>query len=216
MLQVDDVRDYFTRSATRFDSLYSEGEMGPVGRAINRRFRRDIYERYLLTIQHARRYNVASALDVGCGSGRYLSALQELGVGRLVGIDLSPTMIELARRYVRQDGSCELITGDFMSYRWDEPFDLVIAQGVFDYVADPLPFLRKMLQATRHSVVASFPSISFYRTPIRRFRYRLKGCPVYFYDLPRIQKLAEGAGFARHEIVKIKGAGQDYFVSFFV
>jgi len=129
-------------------------------------------------------------------------------------------MIDLARRRVAgldtASTRCELVTGDFLEHRTSEVFDLVIAQGVFDYVSDPLPFLQRMKERARHSVVASFPSISIYRTPIRKLRYRIKNCPVYFYDRAAIDRLAGSAGFSRHEIHKIKGAGQDYFVAFFV
>ncbi len=220
MLETDNVRDYFTRAAATFDSLYAEREMGSLERAINRRFRRDIYERFLLTMEHVRKYQLKSALDIGCGSGRYLVGLLDAGLDRVVGIDLSPGMIELARAHIRDvdgaTGSRELVTGDFLEYQTDERFGVAIAQGVFDYVSDPLTFLKKMKVATTHSVIASFPSISVYRTPIRKLRYRIKRCPVYFYDRSRIEGLASGAGFARHEIVKIKGAGQDYVVTFFV
>jgi len=220
MLEADSVRDYFTRAATTFDSLYAEREMGSLERVINRRFRRDIYERFLLTMEHVRKYQLKSALDIGCGSGRYLVNLLDAGLDRLVGIDLSTGMIELARAHIgdvnRATGSCELVTGDFLEYQTDERFDVAIAQGVFDYVSDPLTFLEKMKVATTHSVIASFPSISVFRTPIRKLRYRIKRCPVYFYDRSEIGGLASAAGFARHEIVKIKGAGQDYVVTFFV
>lgn len=220
MLETDNVRDYFTRAAATFDSLYAEREMGPLERAINRRFRRDIYERFLLTMEHVRKYQLKSALDIGCGSGRYLVGLLDAGLDRVVGIDLSPGMIELARAHIRDvdgaTGSRELVTGDFLEHQTDERFDVAIAQGVFDYVSDPLTFLKKMKVAATHSAIASFPSISVYRTPIRKLRYRIKRCPVYFYDRGRIEGLAAAAGFARHEIVKIKGAGQDYVVTFFV
>jgi 2-polyprenyl-3-methyl-5-hydroxy-6-metoxy-1,4-benzoquinol methylase len=220
MLETDNVRDYFTRAAATFDSLYAEREMRSLERAINHRFRRDIYERFLLTMEHAQGYRLKSALDVGCGSGRYLVSLLEAGFDRLVGIDLSPTMIELARAHIDKlhgvTGTYELITGDFLEYQSDEVFDFVIAQGVFDYVNDPVTFLHRMRGMAKHSVVASFPSISMYRTPIRKLRYRIKRCPVYFYERPQISSFASAAGFSRCEIVKIKGAGQDYFVSFFV
>lgn len=39
-----------------------------------------------------------SLLDIGCGFGRHISALEELGIGQYVGIDASTEMLKLARR----------------------------------------------------------------------------------------------------------------------
>ena len=215
----ESVQAYFTRSATTFDSLYAEREMGSLERAINRHFRRDIYERFVMTMEHVHSFKADSVLDVGCGSGRYLESLHQLGVKRLVGIDFSPTMIDLARRRLTSlqpvRGGHDLIEADFMTYDSKEQFDVVIALGVLDYVRDPAAFLQKLALTAKHSVVASFPSTSIYRTPIRKARYRLKRCPVYFYTRDQIAQLASTSDFSRSEIVKIRGAGQDYFVSLF-
>jgi hypothetical protein len=45
---------------------------------------------------------------------------------------------------------------------------------VFDYIEEPEAALRKMKELARHSVVASFPSRSVYRTPLRKVRYAIK------------------------------------------
>ena len=61
--------------------------------------------------------------------------------------------------------------------------------------------------------MASFPRYRV-RTPIREVRYRLKRCPVYFYDDRHVHALGAAAGFASTEVDKIPGAGMDYFVTF--
>ncbi|HUE44657.1 MAG TPA: hypothetical protein VMO81_00240 [Aestuariivirgaceae bacterium] len=88
--------------------------------------------------------------------------------------------------------------------------------GVFDYVEHPAVLLKKLRGLVTHSAMVSFPSRSFYRTPIRRLRYRLKRCPVYFYDAKTIENLAAEAGFARMQLIKIRGAGMDSVSTFFV
>jgi 2-polyprenyl-3-methyl-5-hydroxy-6-metoxy-1,4-benzoquinol methylase len=220
MTDSERVQAYFTRSAVPFDALYGDDRMSPAWRWVNQTFRRDIYERYMRTVEHARRNGARSALDVGCGSGRYAAGLADVGVERIVGIDFSRPMIdmatrnnaELAARGVDVTFHCR----PFLAFDTAERFDLVIAMGVFDYVQAPTPMLARMRACARHSVVASFPSISLYRTPIRRARYAAKRCPVYFYRPERIERLAEAAGFAHHEVTKIRGSGMDWFAALYV
>jgi hypothetical protein len=105
---------------------------------------------------------------------------------------------------------------DFTTFETEERFKGVIGMGVFDYFSEPFPVLMRMRELACHSVVASFPSMNLYRTPIRKLRYRIKRCPVYFYDRRLIDKLVRSAGFSRYEITKIRGAGMDYFVAMYV
>lgn len=219
MSESNKVMNYFNRTALTFDSLYSEREMSSLIRFINRRFRRDIYERYILSLEHVQKHNAKTVLDVGCGSGRYALGLYEVGVIRIVGIDFSPKMIELAREYTKSvQGSNEIfefVCCDFMEFDTKETYDVVIAMGFFDYVKEPVDVLKKMRKLSNHSVIASFPSVSLYRTPLRKIRYYLKQCPVYFYNPTMIRSFSVEAGFGNCDVTKIKGAGMDYFVAFF-
>jgi SAM-dependent methyltransferase len=225
MSEVARVEQYFTHAATGFDSLYDAEHATAAAKWLNRTFRRDIYERFRLSLDHVHRYRLETVLDVGCGPGRYEIALGDIGIRRMVGLDISSGMIELARDLARnwQQGkgagslsSFEFVRRDFSAFQTSEIFDVVLAMGFFDYVEDPAPVLARMRGFARHSVIASLPSISWYRTPIRQLRYLVKGCPVYFYRRSEIDRLAHQAGFARHEITKIAGAGQDYFAAFFL
>jgi len=211
-----DIGSYFDRAAEAFDGLYSLHGQNAVMRWVNRRFRRDIAGRFLRTMQHAKDTAPASVLDVGCGSGRYITALAEAGGNRLVGIDLSIEMLELARRQTSQiSGSrIEFIHGDFSEWSSDEQFDLIVAMGFFDYVNDAATVLAKMRASCHRSVIASFPSRHWFRTPLRRIRYRLKKCPVYFYGAEQITQLGRDAGFARTDLTKVPGAGMDYVATF--
>jgi SAM-dependent methyltransferase len=215
----DSVRAYFERSAEQFDRLYSECLQNAVMLAVNRRFRSDVARRFVLTLDHAQATGARSALDIGCGSGRYLAALAQIGVERLVGIDLSGPMLDLAARHLAesaQDHRCQLVCGDFMTWATTDRFDLVVAMGFFDYQVSPLAVLRKIRDLTTGSLIASFPSRHWLRMPIRRLRYRWKRCPVYFYRREEIADLGLRAGFARTEIFKIPGAGMDFVARFWV
>lgn len=210
----DEVRSYFNRSATAFDSLYDERATW-FWRLVNRMFRHDIYERFLLTMEHVEKHHIESVLDVGCGSGRYEIGFAQLGVNEVLGVDFSEDMVALAREAATERPGYRFLCADFLETSFQQPFDLVVAMGLFDYLSDPSAALRHMARAADHSVVASFPSISIYRTPIRRIRYRIKHCPVYFYTAQEIRDLSDQAGFRNFELVKIRGAGMDYFARFF-
>lgn len=206
------VSDYFTLSAELFDSLYSEDKVGPFMRFLNKHFRSDIYERFRLTMENVRQNSYQSVLDVGCGSSRYVEALHNMGVKRIVGLDISEGMLELSRQRMQGKPHVDFVLSDFMQYKTAEKFDCVLAMGFFDYVADPARVLAKMGRMAEKAVILSFPSVSFYRTPIRKIRYRIKNCPVYFYTEPQIRGLCESLNFSACEITKLPGAGMDYWV----
>jgi SAM-dependent methyltransferase len=80
------------------------------------------------------------ALDLGCGSGRYFSAVRN--VRRLVGIDASGPMLNWARRPVGgvaiAPGSLTLVEADFLLHEFQSgEFDLVYSIGV---LAEHSPF----------------------------------------------------------------------------
>ncbi|WP_261556527.1 class I SAM-dependent methyltransferase [Frankia tisae] len=89
-----------------------------------------------------------SVCDVGCGTGRVLTELATHlpGAIRLLGVDTSPAVLEIARERVR-DRVC-LTTVDAMDPQ--ERFDLLLMIDVFEHVEDYLGFLRAFCdRATR-------------------------------------------------------------------
>ncbi len=81
-----------------------------------------------------------AALDLGCGTGRYFHALSH--VRRLVGIDVSPAMLDRARRpagtIALVPGWLTLVEGDFLTHEFQaDAFDLVYSIGV---LAEHSPF----------------------------------------------------------------------------
>ena len=98
-----------------------------------------------------------------------------------------------------------------MQMEFPRPFDISLAIGVLDYVDQPQFFLEKMRSITKQWLIMSLPSKSTIRTPLRKGRYWLKHCPVYFYDEEMIQRLVSKMGDCR--LTKIPGQGMDYFVA---
>ena len=86
----------------------------------------------------------------------------------------------------------------------------MIAVGLFDYIAEPRPFLYRARELTTGKFVATFPRVLTWRALVRKARLRLAGCPVFFYTRRRVGDLLRQAGFAveRNEV-----CGKIYFAT---
>jgi len=92
-----------------------------------------------------------SALDIACGSGKLTADLARLAgaAGRVVGLDFSPQMLEVARR---EHPRLEFLEGDALNLPFeDASFDAsTIAFGLRN-LADPVRGLREMLRVVKPS-----------------------------------------------------------------
>jgi SAM-dependent methyltransferase len=78
-----------------------------------------------------------SVLDVACGEGFYTRMLRRRGAARVVGVDLSPAMIALARAQEEAKPlGIDYVVADGKDLRFDEPFDLVFAAYFLNYAHD--------------------------------------------------------------------------------
>jgi len=204
------VRSHFHATAAEFDAIYS-GDKGRLSRWLDRRLRWDMYERFRRTVAECSEPGL-SVLDVGCGSGRFSVAVARAGAREVVGLDFAESMLDIARRLAEKEGvadRCRFLNADFMEQKFARPFDVTLAIGLFDYVADCMPFLRKMRRLSRSKVVAVFPRKWTWRAPVRKVRLALRGCPVYFFTRPQVERLMAQAGFERLTIDRL---GKLYFV----
>jgi ubiquinone/menaquinone biosynthesis C-methylase UbiE len=202
----EDVQDYFVRHAARFDGLYGGDNMAT--RLFDRLFRKPMYERYRLTVEALADAKGKRYLDIGCGSGRYAVNLARLGA-QVVGVDFSAAMLDLACQYSKAEGVADkarFIEGDMDKWMesTDEHFDAAYAMGVFDYLADPVGTLRRMLKVADRAYL-SIPAPEFPRAQLRRLRYKSQECPVYFYTRLQVEELvAKAAG----KILRIEALGR--------
>lgn len=206
-------KQYFEAHAAQFDSLYHEGK--PIQRMFNRLARKAIYERFAITFEKSEPIAGRAVLDVGCGSGRYSLEYARRGAARVLGVDFSVPMLEIASRLAQERGvadRCEFRQADFTEFSLNEKFDVVIAIGFFDYQAQPVDVLRRMAAHCRGRVIGSFPGRSLLRMPLRKARYWLDNCPVLFYREDEVRQIAREAGLTHVEIVPIRSSGTGYML----
>lgn len=210
------VKSHFDREYRQFDSFYRE-KKGIFSRIIDRIFRRSMQLRFEKVIKEVAPYEDATVFDVGCGTGRYSLALALKGIKKALGVDFAQNMSDEANSLARQfkvDHICQFVKADFMQMNIDETFDHVFAMGVFDYIADPVPFVKKMVQSAKTKVMVSFPVSGGIIQWFRKFKFeKLKKCPVFFYSEEEVKQIARQAGAERFTIEKM---AKDYFLTIFL
>ena len=190
------VREHFRRKAFSFDHLYDEEH------ALQRTLRPGLFNRREFALEIVDEYDAPRVLDVGGGSARIGELALDHGASRYVDVDLSDSMLELARQRLDrfEDEKVTLIQGDFLSAAIPGSYDVILALGYFDYIEDAPAHVRRMreLVAPGGSVVASFPRWTWTKGPIRKLRYEvINNCPIFNYTERELRFLFGSAGFSR-------------------
>jgi ubiquinone/menaquinone biosynthesis C-methylase UbiE len=130
-----EIVDQFTRQAAGFAA-------SPTARS------EDILERM---VRMARPQPDDTALDVASGPGLLVCALAGM-VRHATGIDLTPAMLEQARRSQAAQGveNVTWVQGDVSALSWrGSSFDIVTCRFAFHHFPDPLAVLREMRRVCR-------------------------------------------------------------------
>ena len=184
------VREHFRKKAFSFDHLYDEEH------ALQRALRPGLFNRREFALEVARSYEAPRVLDVGGGSGRIGELFLDQGASRYVDVDLSDSMLDLAReRLARFGDKVTLIQGDFLETAIPGSFDVALALGYFDYIANAPAHVQRIstLLAPGGSVVASFPRWTWTKGPIRKLRYEvINNCPIFDYTRDGLTHLFSG------------------------
>lgn len=76
-------------------------------------------------------HSIKSIVDLGCGTGEHVSALQKRGF-QIRGVDISETMIGVAKK---RYPDCEFVLADLQSFKVEPTVDAVICIfGTFNYI----------------------------------------------------------------------------------
>ena len=84
-----------------------------------------------------------SVLEIGVGTGR-LAIKVAPNCKRLVGIDISPKTIERAFENLSSYPNIALVCGDFMSFEFDEQFDVIYSSLTFMHIEDKASAIQKI------------------------------------------------------------------------
>lgn len=91
-----------------------------------------------------------SVLEIGVGTGR-LAIKVAPNCKRLVGIDISPKTIERAFENLSSHLNVALICGDFMSFEFDEQFDVIYSSLTFMHIEDKASAIQKIASLLKNN-----------------------------------------------------------------
>jgi SAM-dependent methyltransferase len=196
----------FDRTGRHWDDVYTGSGEGWIRRMWNRYGRANVRSRFVRTFEIVPDLSAQRILDVGCGSGRYLTEAVDRGAVEAVGIDISPEMIGVAREAV--DGhpraaAVKLRLGDVTSMELEGGFDLVVANGLFDYLEDPAASLTKAASCCRGVLIATFPHALAIRAFPRLLYWRMRGVRIHLFTRRGIVTMAGRAGLSRCRLERI-------------
>jgi len=198
-------RAFWNSEADAFQRIYTHRK-SKLSNTLDQVFRKDMYERFTFTIANCEPIEGRTFLDVGCGNALYSLELARRGAAKVVGIDIAEVMIGLCRKSSEDQNlsdRCSFLQTDLLDYKPESSFDVSFGIGLFDYISNPLPVLKKMREVSTDKVIGSFPRLWTWRAPVRKARLTAKGCAVFFYSKPRLEKLLSDAGFSRWRIDKV-------------
>jgi ubiquinone/menaquinone biosynthesis C-methylase UbiE len=92
-----------------------------------------------------------SVLDLACGEGYYTRHLKRSGAARVVGVDISQGMVDLARHQEERDRlGIDYVVQDVKQLEMDETFDVIVAAYLLNYARTYDELLEMCSAITRH------------------------------------------------------------------
>jgi SAM-dependent methyltransferase len=113
----------------------------------------------------------ATILDLGCGPGGLaVELVARLPEARIIGLDLSPSMIERAKRHESEGGRLRFIVGDVADLPFEaETFDVVVSTLSLHHWAEPaasLAEIRRVLRPGGFALLYDFQLITLESTAL--------------------------------------------------
>jgi len=198
-------REYWNKTAGNFEAIYSRKKSG-LSVFLDKVFRKDMFERFEFTIKNCEPISGRTFLDIGCGTALYSVNLAKKGAHKVIGIDIAENMVEISKKEAEKNNVqqiCVFLQSDLLEFKPECNIDVSFGIGLFDYIKNPAPIIKKMQEISKDKAIFAFPRFWTWRAPIRKVRLSLLGCGVYFYPKSKVEKLLKEAGFKRIKIDKI-------------
>lgn len=155
-------------------------------------------------------------VDIACGSGALTRAVRSRTTGRVVGIDLNPAMLAVARRH---GGAIEYVEGDGQALPFSTgEFNVATCQFGVMFYPDPAKGLAELARVGRRGAVAVWDSIERsdgYSAMQELFRDKLGGDAARSLDAPFamgkagvLEALLEEAAIRDASYRSIEGTGR--------
>jgi ubiquinone/menaquinone biosynthesis C-methylase UbiE len=206
------VASFFEGYAGSFDSIYGHtSNRNSFQKLIDQVFRKTMFQRFRETLNFTSNSSIQSIIDIGCGPGHYCLAFLKQHK-KVVGLDLSERMITIAKQNIQQEhvkGDIQFLKGDYLDFSFKKKFDAACLMGFFDYIKSPDAVLLKLKKDVAKEVYASFPKSNGVLAVQRKFRYKLRHCPLYLYSRSDIERLMKDAGIRHYEFID---CNRDWFI----
>ena len=182
-----------------------------------------------MLLRHTRDFTFANVLDVGCGAGELsLAIARGRPASAVVGVDVSPQLIDVARERGRNLGNVSFELGDAASWQPAKGFtpDLLVSRHGVMFFADPVAAFAHLAQIAAPQAGLLF---SCFRGPAENEIFSGVASllpppasppdphapgPMAFADPERVQAILSKAGWAAVKFTPVDfamvvGAGED-------
>lgn len=136
---------------TASDTRHVQVHYGKMARHYDRRWR--AYLQFTLgeALSASRLGGTERVLDVGCGTGEFeRMAIEKFPQLTIVGVDMSPTMLERARKKMAAFPQVNFETGEAEDLPFEaQSYDAVVLANVFHHVRDPETALKECARVLR-------------------------------------------------------------------
>ena len=117
-------------------------------------------------------------LEVGCGTGDFIKAIAGQ-VKKIVGLDVSPKLIKIARQNLSGIKNISLIQGDVWSLKLPKHhFDFIISMWILPNINEPIEFIKKVKSSLKETGVIFIDTYSENATFERIKMYKKYGLHV--------------------------------------
>lgn len=149
-------------------------------------------------------------VDVGCGGGLLSEAMAQKG-GKVLGIDLSSDLLEVARLHLLESGltvDYQNIRAEELAEKTPESFDLVTCFEMLEHVPQPALIVQNCAKLIKRGGFVAFATLNrtfkSYLFAILGAEYVLKWLPRGTHAIDKFIKPAELARFAESAGLSVK------------